>query len=111
MVRRRRVPGLNLTTDVIVGFPGEDEAAFGRTVALVEEAGVTKVHVFPFSARPGTPAAAMPGHLAPEVVREIRFADRQPADAARPCPTPFAPTSPLFPRRNFAPRWACSPPA
>ena len=67
---RRRVPGLNLTTDVIVGFPGEDEAAFGRTVALVEEAGVTKVHVFPFSARPGTPAAAMPGHLAPEVVRE-----------------------------------------
>jgi threonylcarbamoyladenosine tRNA methylthiotransferase MtaB len=48
----------NLTTDVIVGFPGEDEAAFGRTLALVEAAGITKVHVFPYSPRPGTATAA-----------------------------------------------------
>ncbi|MCU0307744.1 MAG: MiaB/RimO family radical SAM methylthiotransferase [Thermoleophilia bacterium] len=67
---RARVPGLNLTTDVIVGFPGEDEDAFARTCALVEGAGVTKVHVFPYSARPGTPAAGMAGRVAPEVVRE-----------------------------------------
>jgi threonylcarbamoyladenosine tRNA methylthiotransferase MtaB len=48
----------NLTTDAIVGFPGEDEAAFRRTLALVEAAGITKVHVFPYSPRPGTATAA-----------------------------------------------------
>jgi threonylcarbamoyladenosine tRNA methylthiotransferase MtaB len=48
----------NLTTDVIVGFPGEDEAAFARTLALVEAAGITKAHVFPYSPRPGTGTAA-----------------------------------------------------
>ena len=47
----------NLTTDVIVGFPGEDEAAFERTLALVEAVGMTKVHVFPYSPRPGTVTA------------------------------------------------------
>jgi len=53
----RRVEPLadfNVTSDVIVGFPGEDEAAFGRTLAVVAEAGMTKVHVFPYSPRPGT---------------------------------------------------------
>lgn len=44
----------NLTSDVIVGFPGEDEAAFQHTLDLVERAGITKVHVFPYSPRPGT---------------------------------------------------------
>lgn len=44
----------NLTTDVIVGFPGEDERAFARTLAVLDHAGVTKVHVFPYSPRPGT---------------------------------------------------------
>jgi threonylcarbamoyladenosine tRNA methylthiotransferase MtaB len=48
---------LNLTTDVIVGFPAEDDAAFERTCALVERLGVTKVHVFPYSPRPGTRTA------------------------------------------------------
>jgi len=48
----------NLTTDVIVGFPGEDEAAFRRTLSQVEAAGITKVHVFPYSPRPGTVSAA-----------------------------------------------------
>lgn len=44
------------TTDVIVGFPGEDEAAFARSCAILEAARFSKVHVFPFSARPGTAA-------------------------------------------------------
>jgi len=44
----------NLTTDVIVGFPSEDERAFRNTLSVVAEAGITKVHVFPYSARPGT---------------------------------------------------------
>ena len=48
----------NLTSDVIVGFPGEDEGAFRRTLEVVERAGITKVHVFPYSPRPGTVTAA-----------------------------------------------------
>jgi threonylcarbamoyladenosine tRNA methylthiotransferase MtaB len=48
----------NLTSDVIVGFPAEDEAAFERTLGTVERAGLTKVHVFPYSPRPGTVTAA-----------------------------------------------------
>jgi threonylcarbamoyladenosine tRNA methylthiotransferase MtaB len=47
----------NLTSDVIVGFPAEDDAAFANTVATVERAGITKVHVFPYSPRPGTRTA------------------------------------------------------
>jgi threonylcarbamoyladenosine tRNA methylthiotransferase MtaB len=57
----RRVAALkdfNLTTDVIVGFPGEDEPAFRRTLDVVARAGITKVHVFPYSPRPGTATAA-----------------------------------------------------
>ena len=49
----------NLTADVIVGFPGEDEAAFARTLRAVDDAGITKVHVFPYSPRPGTRTAAV----------------------------------------------------
>jgi threonylcarbamoyladenosine tRNA methylthiotransferase MtaB len=48
----------NVTADVIVGFPGEDDAAFERTLHVVEQAGITKVHVFPYSPRPGTVTAA-----------------------------------------------------
>src|SRR5262249_8665771 len=48
----------NLTADVIVGFPGEDEDAFRRTLEVVERAGITRVHAFPYSPRPGTATAA-----------------------------------------------------
>ncbi len=47
----------NLTSDVVVGFPSEDDAAFERTLRTVERAGLTKVHVFPYSPRPGTVTA------------------------------------------------------
>ena len=50
-------PDFNVTTDAIVGFPTEDERAFCRTLAVVSEAGITKVHVFPYSPRPGTKTA------------------------------------------------------
>jgi threonylcarbamoyladenosine tRNA methylthiotransferase MtaB len=56
--RVAKVEGFNLTTDVIVGFPGEDDAAFLATMRTVEAAGITKVHVFPYSPRPGTVTAA-----------------------------------------------------
>src|SRR3989475_7412650 len=49
----------NLTTDVIVGFPTETEPAFRRTLEVVAAAGITKVHVFPYSPRPGTETAAL----------------------------------------------------
>jgi threonylcarbamoyladenosine tRNA methylthiotransferase MtaB len=52
------LPDFNLTSDVIVGFPGEDESAFRRTLETVSAAGITKVHVFPYSPRPGTATAA-----------------------------------------------------
>ncbi len=48
----------NLTSDVIVGFPTEDERAFAQTLRTVEAAGLTRVHVFPYSPRPGTATAA-----------------------------------------------------
>jgi len=60
---------LNLTTDVIVGFPGEDECAFRNTLAAVERAGITKAHVFPYSPRPGTATAAA-DPVPPEVKKE-----------------------------------------
>jgi threonylcarbamoyladenosine tRNA methylthiotransferase MtaB len=56
--RVARAESFNLTADVIVGFPAEDESAFERTLAVVETAGITKVHVFPYSPRPGTATAA-----------------------------------------------------
>jgi threonylcarbamoyladenosine tRNA methylthiotransferase MtaB len=56
--RLEPLSGFNLTTDVIVGFPGEDEQAFRNTLRVVEAAGITKVHVFPYSPRPGTATAA-----------------------------------------------------
>jgi threonylcarbamoyladenosine tRNA methylthiotransferase MtaB len=49
----------NLTSDVIVGFPGESDAAFERTLAVVRAARLTKVHVFPYSPRPGTGTQAL----------------------------------------------------
>ncbi|HZO62454.1 MAG TPA: MiaB/RimO family radical SAM methylthiotransferase [Gaiellaceae bacterium] len=57
-LRRVELAGdFNLTTDVIVGFPGEDDGAFERTLRVVEQAGATNVHVFPYSPRPGTVTA------------------------------------------------------
>ncbi|MBF0163420.1 MAG: tRNA (N(6)-L-threonylcarbamoyladenosine(37)-C(2))-methylthiotransferase MtaB [Magnetococcales bacterium] len=56
-------PDLVLGADLIVGFPGESEEAFEQTLALVHEADLTLLHVFPYSARPDTPAAALPAAL------------------------------------------------
>ena len=59
VARGARSPGINLTTDVIVGHPAEDGAAFGRTLAAVHEAGFTPACTsFPYSPRPGTADAA-----------------------------------------------------
>jgi threonylcarbamoyladenosine tRNA methylthiotransferase MtaB len=70
-VRRARAlrPDVAIGADLIAGFPTEDEAMFENSLALVAECGIAFLHVFPYSPRPGTPAARMPG-VAPEIVRE-----------------------------------------
>jgi len=67
----------NLTTDVIVGFPTEDERAFANTMAAVEAIGITKVHVFPYSPRPGTRTAGddpVPRHVKRDRSARLRAA-------------------------------------
>jgi len=66
------VRDFNLTSDVIVGFPGEDEAAFARTLGVLNEAAITHVHVFPYSPRPGTDTAAT--DTVPRAVKRERSA-------------------------------------
>ena len=60
-----------ITTDIIVGFPGETETEFAETMATCREAGFSKIHAFPFSARSGTPAATMPDQI-PKTVKSER---------------------------------------
>ena len=57
---RQARPGIVFGADFIAGFPTETEAQFQRTLDMVDECGLTHLHVFPFSPRPGTPAARMP---------------------------------------------------
>lgn len=64
---RAMVPEIALTTDIIVGFPGETEEDFEDTVELARHCGFSKIHVFPYSRREGTPAAERPDQIAPEI--------------------------------------------
>ncbi len=64
---RAAVPGISITTDLITGFPGEDEEEWAQTVAFVQRMQFSKLHVFPYSQRQGTPAATMPGQVHPDV--------------------------------------------
>ena len=59
-----------LTTDIIVGFPGETEADFEATCRVAREVGFSKIHIFPFSPRRTTPAAEMPDQVVPQVKAE-----------------------------------------
>ncbi len=69
-----RVPDLGLGADLIVGFPGESEAAFEQTLAMVEALPFTYLHVFPYSPRPGTAAARFDGRVPPaEIKRRSRL--------------------------------------
>jgi threonylcarbamoyladenosine tRNA methylthiotransferase MtaB len=74
-------PGIAFGADLIAGFPTEDEAAFAQTLALVEEMGLSFLHVFPYSARPSTPAARMP--QVPVALRKERAARLREAGAAQ----------------------------
>ena len=68
---RKGLPGLAVTTDLMVGFPGETEADFGETLNFLQAVGFSRVHIFPYSLREGTKAATLPGHL-PRRVKEER---------------------------------------
>lgn len=66
----RVLPGATLGTDVMVGFPGEDEGSFARTRELLTNAGFSYLHVFPWSARPGTRATRLPDAVPRPVVKQ-----------------------------------------
>ena len=68
-----RFSNIGIGTDVIVGFPGENDIHFARTVQLIEAIEISYLHVFPYSVRPGTSAAFMPGHVT-ESVKKTRAA-------------------------------------
>jgi threonylcarbamoyladenosine tRNA methylthiotransferase MtaB len=62
-------PGAAIGADILAGFPGESEAEFEESAAFVERLPLAYLHVFPFSVRPGTEAADLPGRLPPDVLR------------------------------------------
>lgn len=66
---REAVAGVRISTDLIVGFPGETDEMWAQTMALIERAQFDDVHLFRFSARPGTVAATLPGALSDQVKR------------------------------------------
>ena len=68
---REYMPGCALTTDVITGFPGETNAEFAETEAFISQIAFSRLHVFPYSQRAGTPAAKMAGQV-PKAIREDR---------------------------------------
>ena len=80
---RELLPGLSLGTDLIVGFPGETDEEFSQSLAFSREMRFSKMHVFRYSKRPGTPAATMDGQVPPRVMAERGAAMRACADAMR----------------------------
>lgn len=78
---RRARPDVAIGADLIAGFPTEDEAMFANTLAAIADMGLTHLHVFPFSARPGTPAARMP-QVPGDIRRERAARLRAAGDAA-----------------------------
>ncbi len=71
---RSAIPGVAITTDVIAGFPGEDEADFEATKSLIDQVGFAGGHVFTFSPRPGTPAYDLDGRV-PNMIAKARNAE------------------------------------
>jgi threonylcarbamoyladenosine tRNA methylthiotransferase MtaB len=66
---RNQIPDAAIGVDALIGFPGETDEAFRNTYELIQDLPVTYLHVFPFSARPGTPAAHYPNPVAPDVIK------------------------------------------
>ncbi len=67
---RQHMPNASITTDIIVGFPGETDCDFSKTKSFVKEIQFSRLHVFPFSAREGTSAAQLKQHISKEIKAE-----------------------------------------
>lgn len=67
---RKAVPHFSITTDVIIGFPGETDELFEETCKFVKEMKFNKIHIFPYSKRKGTPAAEMLNQIHPDIKKE-----------------------------------------
>ena len=67
---RKEIPDISITTDLIVGFPGETEEDFKNTLDTLEKIKFTKIHTFPYSKREGTPAASMPNQIPGNIKKE-----------------------------------------
>jgi threonylcarbamoyladenosine tRNA methylthiotransferase MtaB len=80
---RAAMPTAAIGADVMVGFPGETDADFEETRSFIASLPMTYLHVFTFSARPGTPAAAMPGQVHPQVMKERNRVLRELASAKK----------------------------
>jgi len=83
---KKKVPGIAITTDCLVGFPGENENNFRNTVSLIKEIQPLKVHIFPFSCRPGTQAQKLKGQIDPKAI-EARVKELK--EAAQLCAARF----------------------
>jgi threonylcarbamoyladenosine tRNA methylthiotransferase MtaB len=78
---RAQIPHLAVSTDLIVGFPGETDAEWAQTLEFIRAVGFAHVHLFSFSARPGTTAARLKGRVAPAVI-QARMAEAKEAAGA-----------------------------
>jgi threonylcarbamoyladenosine tRNA methylthiotransferase MtaB len=79
---KENIPGLAITTDIMVGFPGESDEEFRQSYSFCQQAGFANIHVFPFSSRPDTAAATMPGQIKDKAKQER---NRQMLDLSRNC--------------------------
>ncbi len=66
---KKAVPGISITTDIIVGFPGESEKNFQNTINLVRKINFSRMHIFSYSPREGTRACNFPGRVTPDIIR------------------------------------------
>ena len=78
-----RIPSLSLSTDIIVGFPGETDEDFAQTMQLARACRFSKIHVFPYSKREGTPAATRSDQVSPEIMRQRAAQLRELSDELR----------------------------
>ena len=69
---KKQIKDIAITTDIIIGFPGEDEKAFKNTLKLVDKIQFSRIHIFSYSDRPGTPAAKFMGKIDPKTIGKRR---------------------------------------
>jgi threonylcarbamoyladenosine tRNA methylthiotransferase MtaB len=107
---RKAMPGVAITTDVIVGFPGETDDMFDNGYRFLEQVGFSQMHVFPYSKRTGTPAARMDNQVPDDVKQErvrrlIELSDRMHKEYAESCIGQVFTVIPERPGKETDPGW------